>query len=79
MRNIIHWQDSNLEPTAQASNSGEEKDYSAHYKKLKYQQRTDKQTSRSHMKILKRFESATFTSAVWYANHSATKTLYNRK
>ena len=31
-----------------------------------------KQKYRSHIKILKRFEPATFTAAVCYANHSAT-------
>ena len=30
------------------------------------------------MKILKRFKHATFASSVWYANHSATETWYNK-
>ena len=30
------------------------------------------------MKILKRFKHATFSSSVWYANHSATETWYNK-
>ena len=57
VRNKIHWQDSNLELTAWASNSGEEKyslDYSAtgHYIKSKDLQTIllCKQTSRSHGK-----------------------------
>ena len=79
MRNIIYWQDSNLEPTAWASNSGEEKDNLDHSATGQCIKPKDSVLSGPHMKILKRFESATFTSAVWYANHSATKTLYNRK
>ena len=76
---MTHWQDSKLEPTAWASNSGEEKDSLNHMPQaIKKNQRLNrvlyKKTSRSHGKILKRFELATFTSAVWKANHSATET-----
>ena len=77
--NKRHWQDSNLQPTALASNSGEKRQLRPLCHRPLYITKgpTEYCTSK-HLgvtwKILQGFEPATFLSAVSFANHSATET-----